>query len=745
MTVSSRTLLCLSLLMAALSCRDCRDPNIAGVTGALRFEPTELRFDAVYADGVARTRDVTLINEGRATVDVKWTSLAAPFASELPTRLVPGANTVTIQFTPTAPGRFSQRLGVQFDDGSGSNREELNEQGATLDIAAVVRETPTCTASSACLTARFDLLRETCVEDPVEDGTTCDSDSLCLVNPRCEAGRCVGTARTCEDNNKCTIDVCYPLTGCEFLPAPPCPGDGLCMGGTCDPQTGCNMTPREDGALCGTTGESESCTEVKVCIEGACVVRDPPDGYVCAEASPCSVEGRCVGDVCVKATPPTTLQPRWSYDARFDFDPDAGTFYPPGLHDFVLEPGGEMSLSGFFGAPSNLRANTPAAKPTPMGTSRRCILWGNRYVCADYPSFPNGQVSGIDLATGDTLWTFNMRTARPDFLAIAPVMFLARLVVQGSDRLAAVFEGYPTDDNQGTQCRRYFIAVIDAQGNLVQAQHITDPLLDQCNHPHPYGVAADALGNLFVAFSPTLSPQAPLVPDDTTLIMSWSRDGVFRWKRTNTGMRGGELAVARGLLYAEYTSSVVEATSGIPVFSIPTELGRAVTSNSRLIPAPMEFGTTLSGYEAGQSTLRWTRQLPDQWTFWSDQLRLARWQTSKGQRTIALTWLQRGSLVAPEFALYGVDVQDGSEAFVCKTYLPVIRTPPQLFEVANGSLGVMNGAMDFDDASPACNKCDPPLAGSSGSFFSISTPTLSVADEPWVGTFGGAGHDHREN
>ncbi|MGV3624533.1 MAG: tenascin-X [Archangium sp.] len=743
MTVSARTLLCLSLLMASSGCRE---ENISGVTGALRFEPTVLAFDAVYADAVPRTREVTLINEGRASVDVKFTSLAAPFATTPPTRLVPGANTVTIQFTPTTVGRFTQRLGVQFDDGSGTSRDGLTDQGTSLDISALVRETPTCTPGSACVTARFDFVREACVEDPVIDGTACESDSLCLINARCEAGRCVGTARTCEDNNKCTIDVCYPLTGCEFLPAPPCPGDGQCMGGTCDPQTGCNMAPREDGALCGTTGESESCTEVKVCIEGACVVRDPPDGYVCAEASPCSGEGRCVGEVCVKSTPTTTLRPLWSYDSKFDFDPDGGTFYPPALHDFVLEPTGELSLSGFFGAPSNLRANTPAAKPTPLGTSRRCILWGSRYVCADYPSFPNGQVSAIDLATGDTVWTFNMRTERPDFLQIAPVMFLARLVVQGSDRLAALFEGYPTDDNSATQCRRYFIAVIDAQGQLVQAQHITDPLLDQCDHPHPYGVAADALGNLFIAFSPTLSPQAPLVPADTTLIMSWSRDGVFRWKRTNVGMRGGELAVARGLLYAEYTSSVVEATSGIPVFSIQGELGRAVTSNARLIPAPFESGISLSGYEAGQSTLRWNRSLPDAWTFWSDQLRLAKWQTSKGPRTIALTWLKDESFgFQPRYAMYGVDVQDGSQAFLCPVEVPVTRTPPQLFEVANGSVGMMNGAMDFDDVTPGCNKCDPPLAGSSGAFFSIPTPTLTVAEEPWVGTFGGAGHDHREN
>lgn len=743
-TVSARVLLCLSLTLAAGSCR--RD-NVTEVKGDLRFEPTSLEFDAVYADGVTRTRDVFLVNEARGSVDVKWTALEAPFAADLPTRVPAGATTITIRYTPKTPGRSTQRLGVALGTAEGVSRDGLEGEdgGASLAITAVAREIPTCTPSSACLTATFDLNRLECVESPVVDGTGCETDSLCLVNARCEAGRCVGTARTCEDNDKCTIDVCYPLTGCEFLPAPPCPGDGACMAGTCNPETGCGLTPRDDGALCGTTGESDSCTEVKVCIEGACVTRDPPDGYVCAEASPCSGEGRCQGDVCVKSSPTTTLRPAWSYDAQADINPDAGISWPPALHDFVLEPTGELSLSGFFGAPSKLRANTPAARPTPLGVSRRCILWGARYVCADYPSVPNGQVSAIDLSTGDTVWTFNIRDWKPEFLQEAPIIFMARLVVQGTDRLALLFEGYPTETNSATQCRRYFIAVVDAQGALVQAQQIHDPLLDVCNHPHPYGVAADALGNLFIAFSPTLSPQAPLVPADTTLIMSWSRDGVFRWKRTNTGMRGGELAVARGLLYAEYTSSVVEATSGVPVFSLPTELGRAVTSSSRLIPAPREGATRLAGFEAGQSTQRWSRTLPAPWSFWSDQLRLAKWQTSKGARTIALTFLKdETNGLQPFYAMYGVDVQDGSQAFLCPLELPVTRTPPQLFEVAGGSVAIMNGAMDFE-GNAGCNKCDPPLAGSSGAFFSVPTPTLSIATEPWVGTFGGAGHDHREN
>ncbi len=706
----------------------CKQDGLTGVSGALRFEPGALEFEAAYADGQPRTRQVLLVNEGRANVEVRWRGLAAPFSAELPDTLAPGQTTLTVRWTPIVAGRFSQLLEVLVNDAV----------SAKLPLDASAREIPLCEPSSACVTARFDVASQRCVEQTAPDGDACDPGTLCLVEASCQGGRCVGQARVCEDDDQCTVDVCYPLTGCEFLPAPPCPGDGRCQRGVCNPSSGCGLAPMADGTSCGAV---DSCVAVDVCIEGACVKRDPPDGYVCKEASPCGPEHRCIANACVATGPPTSLFPAWRFDTLEVAD--AGVSVPQ-LHDFVLEPTGELSLGGFFHVGTVMRANTPTPISAPLGSSRRCILWAGRYVCADYPASPNGKVSAIDLSTGVAEWTFDIRAARPDFLAIAPTIFLARLVVQGSDRLAALFEAYPRNVGNDTQCRRYFLAVIDASGKLVQAQQVVDPLLEQCNHPHPYGVAADALGNLFIAFSPTVSPNAPLVPSDTTLMMSYSRDGVFRWKRLTTGLRGGELAIARGLLYPENSSVVLDATSGAARFALPDASGRTVVSHARVIPAPVAGGRILSGYEAGSLQLRWTRPLPGANHFWTDQLRLAKWQTSRGPRTVALTFVEDPtSGLQPIRSLYGVDVQDGYEAFSCPVEVSG-RTPPQLFEVANGSLAVMNGALDTQ-GNPGCGKCDPPFAGSAAAFFSIPTPTLSIAEEPWVGTFGGAGHDHREN
>ena len=708
------------IVCAVLVVAGCRQPGLSSSVGVLHASPNALDFGAVYTALESRTQTFRVANDGRASLSLVWAAPESPFhVTELPSTAPSGEMEITVTFAPARDGRYQSVIRL----------EAVDQPPQVISLVGEARPIPVCPPVGTCFESFFDLQLKRCVERASANGTSCSATSVCLMDATCQAGRCVGVEKSCDDHDKCTLDTCNAVIGCEHLPAPPCPGDGSCKVGACNPATGCGFEDADDGTACGPM---QTCDAAQVCISGACVVRDPPDGYTCAEASPCQPEGLCVGDVCARP-PATSLVDSWSYDA-LTADAGAGNVAAQ-LHDLVLEPSGAVSLSGFFHTAPQLRVNTPGAKEAKLGAARRCMLWNGRMICADYPASVNGKVSAIDLATGELIWTFNLHLAKPEFLALTSSLFMARMAVQGSDRLAALFEAYPKtpDPSKPTNCRLYFLVVLDASGNLVTAQQVVDPVLSVCNHPHPYGFGADSLGDLFVSFSPTITSPAPLVPGTPTVVMSYTRDGVFRWKFTDFSLVGGELAVSRGLLYPENSASAVLTSSGQPAFSLTELFGRAVVSKQRTIVAPVEGATSLNGYESGTNSARWKHLLEPGQTFGSDQVRLASWSTRKGPTTVALTFTKKNGRTQ----LHGIVARDGSEAFTCDVAMTG-RTQPQLFEVAEGSMALMEG-------SDACGKCDPPFAGSSAAFHSISLPLISPAIfEPWVGTFGGAGHDHRE-
>ncbi len=706
----------LTIASVILLLAGCRESELESSMGPLHLNPSIVNFGSVYVGSMGAAQ-LTVMNDGASTQPLVWNVPGAPFQMiDMPSEVFTGSAPITVLAMPTHPGEFSAILSF---DSNGVHHES--------ELTGIATPAPACVPSSDCVESTFDPASGNCVETSLPDGITCGGTSVCLTGGACQAGRCVGTPKSCDDSNACTVDVCNPTTGCEHLPAPPCPGDGSCMNGVCDPLSGCGFAPAVDGTTCGPV---QTCDAAQVCIAGACVMRDPPDGYICAEASPCQGEGRCVGSLCERGAA-VPLMSSWDYDSYYP-QYDGGTVEQ--LHDFVVEASGAVTLSGFFQAPAHLRANTPAATEAQEGVSRRCELWNDRLICADYPAEVNGKVSAIDLATGATVWTFDLRTARPDFVAVTDQIFMARMAVQGSDRFAALFEAYPLSNNpaQTINCRSYFLTVLDASGNLVSTQQLHDPVLDICNHPHPYGFVADSVGDLFISFSQTIGQPAPLIPGIDTTVMSFTRDGIFRWKFNDPNLVGGELAVATGLLYPENSATAILAATGQAQYTLTSPFGRLVVTQERSVPAPNIGTSTLSGYEAGTPTLRWSTLMRPGETFWSDQIRLAQWQVHSGVRTVALTFTQ----INDDKFLKAIDTHDGSEGFTCPIVLNG-RTAPQLVEVTSGALALMEG-------SDACGKCDPPFADSSAAFHTYPVPLISPAFEPWIGTFGGPGHDHRE-
>ncbi|MDY7233174.1 tenascin-X [Hyalangium rubrum] len=709
-------LLLLTGLMGVLgaACREERPP-LVGVEGRLRLSQASVVFPRTYV-GVSREETVRVSNGGRAPLEVSWTQVAAPFTVQgLPERVASSEVEVRVRFSPTEPGPYSATL-TGTSSGGGTVALTLTGEGLAI---------PECPTPSACHGISFNVNAGRCVEQRLPDGTACDPGNECLLESTCVLGVCKGRERTCDDGNACTTDVCNPLDGCQTVPAPPCPGDGKCQQGVCDPLTGCGLAMAPDGTFCG---ERRGCDVADVCVEGTCVVRDLPDGFTCAPSTPCQREGRCQGPVCQRPSP-TVLAPNWTRDTREELRE---------LHDMMVWPDGSVTLSGFFEAPVlNATGETPVQSNQ---TGRRCMLWNERLLCMDMPR--QGEVSLLEKTTGSPRWTFVLAQARPDMAAEATTIFMARLAVMAPDRLAALFEAYPAGSENSTLCRVYFLVVLNAKGALVSATKFTDPLLSQCNHPHPFGLVSDTRGNLYVAFSPTVNSGAPLMPGSPTLVLAYSPDGVELWRRT-LPMAGGEFGAVNGLLLPERGTTALRMADGAEVGTLPV-LGRAVATRERVVPSPE--GTSLNpegwgvvspelrGYALPGLTPAWTYRLGEGESFVTKELRLADTKPRPGElpETLVVSFVAQG--ISP--TLLGVRARDGSEAFRCElAYTP--RTVPQLFELGPESLVMMDGA-------ETCGECDPPFAYSSPRFQRFPLTGLQPSKASWPGTFGGPGHSHHE-
>lgn len=251
------------------------------------------------------------------------------------------------------------------DPETGACVDTVAEDGASCDDGNACTDGDVCTAG-VCGGAALDCSdldgpcsagvcdpEAGCVAQPLDDGTTCDDESLCTSNDMCVAGACVGDAVECPDAGTCGTGICDPETGsCGIDPAPDgtacddgsvctddeaclagaCVGtlpdcsafDGICSIGVCDPESGeCGEEPLMDGTACD---DGSLCTDDEACLAGSCVGTQPDctafdgedtctvgacnpetgaceaapadDGIVCDDGDLCTLDDICSGGAC---------------------------------------------------------------------------------------------------------------------------------------------------------------------------------------------------------------------------------------------------------------------------------------------------------------------------------------------------------------------------------------------------------------------------------------------------------------
>ncbi|WP_223638412.1 hypothetical protein [Corallococcus sp. EGB] len=274
----------LLLLVLVGGCRCGDSPNVGGSSASFRPQQEVVDFGRVL-EGTQARRSLTLVATGRAGVTVDAVT-DAPFFVVVSQIVVGGSGTGTVD--------------ILFSAGSTPVEGELTltagRTTAKVKLTGVGVRPRVCIPQSECHDSRFDVDSGQCIETPQADGASCIPSSRCQENGRCQAGACLGQPRTCDDDNPCTVDSCSPTQGC-VTEAVACPvPSNPCKVGVCDRNSGCKEVDVADFSPCGAV----SCKAARVCFSGTCRTVTPPDGFVCAPATPCQDEGKCNAGECVR-------------------------------------------------------------------------------------------------------------------------------------------------------------------------------------------------------------------------------------------------------------------------------------------------------------------------------------------------------------------------------------------------------------------------------------------------------------
>ena len=230
----------------------------------------------------------------------------------------------TVGCVPGAP--------LSCDDANPCNGAELCDPTTGCQAGA----TPDCDDHNGCTADSCDPTTG-CLHEPQEG--PCDDGDICTGEDHCQNGACVHTTvQDCNDANLCTTDICDPLAGCTYKTNTALCDDGdlctvgdVCAVGVC---TGVNIcecaqdadcAALEDGNLCNGTlvcnteafpkhcvvspQSVVSCAppndlcKLSVCVpeSGECVLDDRPDGTLCTDHDPCTLDDSCQAGVCAGA------------------------------------------------------------------------------------------------------------------------------------------------------------------------------------------------------------------------------------------------------------------------------------------------------------------------------------------------------------------------------------------------------------------------------------------------------------
>lgn len=284
----------IGLVAAALllsSCGGCEDEGFVTLEPGIDINPLLLDLGEVPL-GVRAQGVFTVRSRGEAPLVIERIALedAGIFeiTNEMVRALAPAqSDVVLVAARPMTLGWHEASLVIESNDDS--------QPRLVVPVRLRAVEQPPCDDGNVCTTDDFDTELAECVHE-FADGTTCQPADRCIIDAVCSKGVCLGSTKTCDDQNVCTRDLCRQIDGeCIFLDNEiACEDDNPCTADFCGPN-GCEHVTIANGTACD---DGDLCTQGDACFAGACVGTGMADGTACDDGDSCTLADTCRSGVC---------------------------------------------------------------------------------------------------------------------------------------------------------------------------------------------------------------------------------------------------------------------------------------------------------------------------------------------------------------------------------------------------------------------------------------------------------------
>ena len=230
--------------------------------------------------------------------------------------LVAGCSSTIDSPTGTGAGGAITTSSSSSSSGGGTGGKEPVDAGDAGDTGDAPPDAPpgSCVTAEDCPPSGVPCMGPACVDGacalaPAFDFSGCDDGDPCTENDYCAQGTCTGSATVCEASDICHAGVCDPLLGCINQPAndgascddgDPCTGNGACAAGACQKGVPVDCSFLDGSCTVGACDAAQGCVAVPAGNGQAC-----DDGLFCTVGDHCQA-GKCVGSgakVCTSANP----------------------------------------------------------------------------------------------------------------------------------------------------------------------------------------------------------------------------------------------------------------------------------------------------------------------------------------------------------------------------------------------------------------------------------------------------------